>query len=121
MSKVNHLRNIYHIILFSCVYQRAFLKNCKPAPLIFSYEIWNMQQRNTEHRRNSGTPRDSGGTTERYPEHQRNTPEYQPNTNVTPVEHPGTTEPYNTKNNCSIFKRKIKTFNLWLKHSFWLI
>ena len=65
-----------------------------------------------EHRRKSGTPRDSGGTTEHYPEHQRNTPEYQPNTNVTPVEHPGTTEPYNTKNNCSIFKRKIKPRNL---------
>ena len=36
----------------------------------------------TEHRRNSG------GTTEHYPEHQRNTATYQRNTNVTPVEHP---------------------------------
>ena len=47
-----------------------------------------MKQWNTEHRRNSGTPRNSGGTTENYPEHQQNTPEYQRTTNVTPVEHP---------------------------------
>ena len=47
-----------------------------------------MEQWNTEHRRNSGTPRNSGGTTENYPEHQQNTPEYQRTTKVTPVEHP---------------------------------
>ena len=41
-----------------------------------------------EHRRNSGTPWDSNGTTVHYPDHQRITPEYQQNTNVTPVEHP---------------------------------
>ena len=35
----------------------------------------NTEQRNTEYRRNSGTPRNSGGTTEHYPEHQQNTPE----------------------------------------------
>ena len=61
-----------------------------------------------EHRRNSGTPWNSGGTTEHYQEHQRNTREYQRNTNVTLVVHPGTTEPYKTKNNFSIFKRKFK-------------
>ena len=70
------------------------------------------EQQNTEHRRNSGTSRNSGGTTEHYPEHQRNTPEYQRNTNVTLVEHPRTTESYNTKNKCSIFKRKFKLQNL---------
>ena len=45
-----------------------------------------MKQRNTEHRRNSGTTQNFGGTTERYPEHQRNTPGNQQNTYVTPVE-----------------------------------
>ena len=35
-----------------------------------------------EHQQNSG------GTTEYYPEHQQNTPEYQWNTNVAPAEHP---------------------------------
>ena len=49
-----------------------------------------------EQRRNNGTPRNTT-------EHQRNTPEYQWSTNVTPVEQPGTTEPYKTKNNCSVF------------------
>ena len=34
-----------------------------------------MEQRNKEHRRNSGIPQNSGGTTEHCPEHQRNTPE----------------------------------------------
>ena len=47
------------------------------------------------------------------PEHQRNTLEYHPNTNVTPAEHPGTTEPYKTKNNCSDFKENL---NLALIH-----
>ena len=37
----------------------------------------------TEH----GPPRNSGGTTEHYPEHQQNTPEYQRNINVLPLEH----------------------------------
>ena len=67
--------------------------------------------RNTE-APNSGTPQNSGGTTEHYLEHQQNTPEYKQNTNVTPVEHLGTTKPYKTKNNCSIFKRKCKPQNL---------
>ena len=71
-----------------------------------------MEKQNTEHRWNSRAPRNSGGTTEHYPEHQRNTPEYQRNTKVTPVQHPGTTEAYNTKNNCSFFKRKFKPQNL---------
>ena len=70
------------------------------------------ERRSTEHRRNSGTPRNSGRTTEHYPEHQRNTAEYQRNTNVTAVKYPGTTEPYKTKINCSIFKRKFKTQKL---------
>ena len=70
------------------------------------------ERRSTEHRRNSGTPRNSGRTTEHYPEHQRNTAEYQRNTNVTPGKYPGTTEPYKMKNNCSIFKRKFKTQKL---------
>ena len=73
---------------------------------------WTPERRNTEHRRNSRTPRNSGRTTEHYPEHQRNTAEYQRNTNVTAVKYPGTTEPYKTKNNCSIFKRKFKTQKL---------
>ena len=34
-----------------------------------------MEQRNKEHRQNSGIPQNSGGTTEHCPEHQRNTPE----------------------------------------------
>ena len=68
--------------------------------------------------RNKGT-RNSGGTTG-YPgtvAEQRNTrgapPEYQRNTNVTPAEHPGTMEPYKTKNNCSDFKENL---NLTLLH-----
>ena len=67
--------------------------------------------------RNSGT-RNTGGTAE-HPETvaeqlniTRNTPEYQRNTNVTTVEQPGTTERYNTKNNCIIFTRKFKPQNL---------
>ena len=32
------------------------------------------------------------------------TSEYQRNTNITPVEHPRTSEPYKTKNNCSNFE-----------------
>ena len=73
-----------------------------------------------EHQRNSGTPRNSGGTTEYYPENQRNNPEYQRNTNVTPVEHLGTIEPYKskTKNNCNIFKRKFKPQNLKFRLKF---
>ena len=71
--------------------------------------------------RNAGT-RNTGGTAEHpgtvveqrnNPEHQRNTPKYQQNTNVTPADHPGTTEPYKTKNNCSDFKENL---NLTLIH-----
>ena len=46
---------------------------------------------------------------------QQNTPEQWWNNWTlpgTPAEHPGTTEPYKTKNNCSVFKRKFKTQNL---------
>ena len=51
--------------------------------------------------RNTGT-RNTRGTVE-YPgivAEQRNISEHQRNINVTPAEHPGTTEPYTTKNNC---------------------
>ena len=41
------------------------------------------------------------------PEHQLNTSEYQWNTNVIPAEHPGTTKPYKTKNNCSEFEENL--------------
>ena len=34
------------------------------------------------------------------------------NTSGTPVEHPGTTETYKTKNNCCVLKRKFKTQNI---------
>ena len=40
--------------------------------------------------------------------------EYHLNTNVTPAEHPETTEPYKMKNNCSDFKENL---NLALIHS----
>ena len=72
---------------------------------------------NTEYRWKSGTPRNNrirntGRTAEHLgtvaeqrntPGHQWNTSEYRRNTNVTPVNHPETTEPYNTKNNFSAF------------------
>ena len=61
-----------------------------------------------------GTP-GHGITEHGTPAEQRNTPEQWQN-NYTlpgrPVEHHGTTEPYKTKNNCRIFKRKFKTQNL---------
>ena len=61
-----------------------------------------------------GTP-GHGITEHGTPAEQRNTPEQWQN-NYTlpgrPVEHRGTTEPYKTKNNCSIFKRKFRTQNL---------
>ena len=61
-----------------------------------------------------GTPED--GTTEcGTPAEQQNTPEEWRNNWTlpgTPAEHPGTTEPYKTKNICSVFKRKFKTQNL---------
>ena len=46
------------------------------------------------------------------PAEQRNTPEQWRNNWTlpgTPAEHPGTTKPYKTKNNCRVFKRKFKT------------
>ena len=63
-----------------------------------------------EHRRNSETP---GTVAEQRntPKHQWNTLEYHRNTNVTPVEHPGTTKPYKTKNNCSDFKENLSLIN----------
>ena len=39
-----------------------------------------MELRNTEHRRNGGTPRNSGETTQHYPEHQRNIQEQRSHT-----------------------------------------
>ena len=56
--------------------------------ILWNQECENTEQQNMEHQQNSRTPQNSGGTTEYYPEHQRNTPEYQWNTNVAPVEHP---------------------------------
>ena len=63
-----------------------------------------------EHRRNIGTP---GTVAEQRntPEHQWNTLKYHRNTNVTPAEHLGTTEPYKTKNNCSDFKENLSLIN----------
>ena len=51
-----------------------------------------MEQRNTEHWRNNGKPRNSGRTTE-HP--------------GTPAEDTRTTEPNKTKNDCSDFKGNI--------------
>ena len=39
------------------------------------------------------------------------TSECQRNTNITPVEHPRTSEPYKTKNNCSNFEENLNPFN----------
>ena len=50
--------------------------------ILWNQECQNTEQQNMEHQQNSG------GTTEYYPEHQQNTPEYQWNTNVAPAEHP---------------------------------
>ena len=64
--------------------------------------------------RNAGT-RNTGGTA-KHPlpvAEQRNTQKYQQNTNITPADHNGTTEPYKTKNNCSDFKENL---NLTLIH-----
>ena len=73
----------------------------------------NTKQRSMEHGKNSGTPRNSGGTTEKHSKHQRHTSGTR-----------GITKPYKTKNNCSASKRKFKplinntfnTFNSRLKH-----
>ena len=83
------------------------------------------ENQNTEHRRNSRTPRNSGGTTEHYPEHQQNTPDYQRNTNITPLEHSGITN-HIIQRTVEVFLRgnlnlKIETFNSELKHSLLLI
>ena len=61
--------------------------------------------KNNRIRNTGGTAKHLGKVEEQRntPEHQQNTPEYQRNAKVTPLEHPGTTESYLTKNNCSVF------------------
>ena len=82
----------------------AQLKHC----LLAYYKTRNAGTRNSGTRNTGRTVENPGTVAEQRntSEHQRDTPEQQ----VTPAEHPGTTEPYKTKNNCSDFKEDFNTF-----------
>ena len=73
------------------------------------YKTRNTGTRNNGTQTNGGTAEHPGTVAEQWNtlEHRRNTLKYQQNTNVTPTDHPGTTEPYKTKNNCSDFKENL--------------
>ena len=71
---------------------------------------WKNSRRN-RHTIKPGTP-EHGRT-----EHHWNTPKYQQNTNVTPVDRPETREPYKAKNNCRDFKENLNFILMHLTHS----
>ena len=61
----------------------------------------------------TGTPEHRTTEQRTLTEQQRNTLKYQQNSNITPADHPGTTEPYKIKNTCSDFTENV---NLTLIH-----
>ena len=71
--------------------------------ILENQEHQNIEQRNMEHWRNSGT-------LQKVAEQLNITR----NTRTKPYQNE--TEPYKTKNNCSVFKRKFKTQNLNFQH-----
>ena len=62
--------------LFSCEYWKIFTNSvfCTTPPVGLTIKPGTPEHGTPAEQRNSGTPRNSGGTTEHYPEHQRNTP-----------------------------------------------